>query len=58
MDSDREMIEFEDKKMKEKKKFQGPVFQIREYSFLEPHEFGSNERYESKNNLYTREYFS
>ena len=54
MDLDKEMVEVEDNKIKEKKKFHHPVFQIQKYSFAEAHEAGSSDRYKSINDLYTR----
>ena len=47
------MVEVEDKKIKEKKTFQGPIFQIQEYSFAQVHEVGSSDRYKSIKDLYT-----
>ena len=52
VDSDREMIKVEDKKMKEK--VQGPIVQVQEYSFVEVQESGSSNRYKSINDMYTR----
>ena len=54
VDSDKEMIEVENKKIKEKEKSQGLVFQIQECNFAKVQEVGSSDRYKSINDLHTR----
>ena len=52
MDSNKEMVEVEGKKMKGK--VQGLDFQIHECSFTEEQESGSSYRYKPRNDLYSK----
>ena len=49
-----DLVESKDKKIKEKGKIQGPAIQIQEYIFVEAQEAISSDKYQSRNDFYTK----